>query len=191
MPERRLRSSTAEAIARSAVHIRALQSAARSAAATTRKFGHRSFDPETSKLPCARPGVIHKNVDQTVSAPVTILCSGRGRDCRRARGRGGAYSGRVRLRDDPVDRAAALGAGVVRTDLARSGGLDREAELLSDGAADSASKARAPVRSGSWRSTASAVYPSATVAGSSSAALCSTALVTSATSPKRAAISGA
>src|SRR5919106_212034 len=40
--------------------------------------------------------------------------------------------------DDPVDGAAALGAGLAGADLAGAGGLDREPELLLERAADGA-----------------------------------------------------
>jgi hypothetical protein len=51
---------------------------------------------------------------------------------RRARGRGGAGVGGlfVGLLEDPIGGRAALGAGLIRADLAGAGGLDREPDIL-------------------------------------------------------------
>src|SRR5918999_3776626 len=46
--------------------------------------------------------------------------------------------GTIGLGHDPVDGAAALGAGLVGPDLAGAGGLDREPKLLFERAADRA-----------------------------------------------------
>jgi hypothetical protein len=72
-----------------------------------------------------------------------------------------AVEARRRSADNPIDRAAALGAGLVRANLAGAAGLDREPELLLERAGDGAAdRVMLPVRQETgWRPVASGDDP--------------------------------